>query len=59
MAGCSSCGKTVDTNTVKVNSTYTPQTNKQTKISDVIMSYTIEKKPNDTQTTDRESTQEH
>lgn len=43
---CSACGKRKE-NKVTVKSSYVPKTNSQVKMSDVIMSFTVEKKSND------------
>ena len=54
MAGCGGgCGKPKDANRVKLTSTYLPKTGKQTKFTDVIMSFSIEKKTNDVSGTDK------
>ena len=39
--GCSSCGKPKESNKVRITSTYVP-TGGKTKMTDVIMNYTIE-----------------
>ena len=52
---CSSCGQTVNTNSVKLSSEYVPQSGKETKMTDVILSFSIEKKKNDVPTEDTKS----
>lgn len=52
---CSSCGKP-KTEAVKIKSSYNPTPNIKVKMSDVLLSFTIEKtKNNDTTTTNTES----
>lgn len=43
---CTSCGKPKQFKEVKVTSTYTPQAGQATKFTDVILSFNVEKKPN-------------
>ncbi len=51
---CSSCG-TPKQPKVTLNSSYEPKVNNQVKMTDVLMSFTIEKQKNDTSGTDKKS----
>jgi hypothetical protein len=44
---CSSCGKPKNAGNVTVKSSYIPKVNQPTKMSDIIMNFTIETKKND------------
>lgn len=43
---CSACNKRKEFKDVKVTTTYTPKVGQPTKFTDVIMSFSVEKKPN-------------
>jgi hypothetical protein len=44
--GCSACGKPKQTSNVKITSTFSPKVNNPVKMTDVLMSFSVEKKPN-------------
>lgn len=52
--GCSSCGKPKTLGNVTVKSSYIPKVNQPTKMSDIVMNFTVETKKN-VQGQDREN----